>query len=91
MHYVVVIGVLPKWKNGYQSRIANSFFTWLVVFFSTLLFVSFTISFINSRALYGIIAAVHAWVEIPILLLALVIPENSTMNTESLSKEQLIN
>ncbi|UKO97379.1 hypothetical protein [Nostoc sp. UHCC 0870] len=91
MHYVVVIGVLPKWENGYQSRIANSFFTWLVVFLSTLLFVSFTISFINSRAVYGIIAAVHAWVEIPILLLALVIPENSTMNTESLSKEQLIN
>ncbi|MBD2364547.1 hypothetical protein H6G36_25795 [Anabaena minutissima FACHB-250] len=91
MHYAVVIGVLPKWDNPHQYKITNSFFPWLVVFSSTLLFVGFTVSFINARAVYGIIAAVHAWVEIPILLLALAIPENSKMNCEIISSQQFIN
>lgn len=85
MHYAVVIGILPKWENPTQSKMANRLFSWLVVFLSTLLFMGFTISFINTRAIYGIISAVHAWVEIPILLLALAIPETSAMNTETVS------
>ncbi len=88
MHYAVVIGVLPKWENANQFRTTNSFLTyyeqkqfrWLITFLSALLFVAFTISFINARAVYGIVAAVHAWVEIPILLLALAIPEESKVN-----------
>lgn len=88
MHYAVVIGVLPKWENANQYRTTNGFLTyyeekqfgWFVTFFSTLLFVGFTISFINTRAVYGIVAAVHAWVEIPILLLALATPEESKVH-----------
>ncbi|BAZ02716.1 hypothetical protein NIES37_67290 [Tolypothrix tenuis PCC 7101] len=88
MHYAVVIGVLPKWDNANQCRTSNRFLTyyekkhfrWFVTFLSALLFVGFTISFINTRAVYGIVAAVHAWVEIPILLLALAIPEESKVN-----------
>jgi hypothetical protein len=32
---------------------------------------SFVVDFRGTRAAYGLIAAVHAWIEIPILLLAL--------------------
>ncbi|AKG21591.1 hypothetical protein [Calothrix sp. 336/3] len=89
MHYAVVIGVLPKWENTNQFRTNNDFlknydkkqFRWFVTFLSALFFVGFTISFTNTRAVYGIVAAVHAWVEIPILLLALAIPEESKVNS----------
>jgi hypothetical protein len=34
-------------------------------------FVAFVADFAGARAWYGVIAAVHAWVELPVLLLAL--------------------
>ncbi|MBD2205974.1 hypothetical protein H6G33_13970 [Calothrix sp. FACHB-1219] len=85
MHYAVVIGVLPTSEDSKQSRTNNSifigyprkYFTWFIILFSTLLFIGFTIAFNNARAVYGIVAAIHAWVEIPILLLALAIPDTS--------------
>ncbi|AFZ24789.1 hypothetical protein Cylst_2583 [Cylindrospermum stagnale PCC 7417] len=88
MHYAVVIGVLPQWDNANQWRTTNGFFPWhqqkqfrwLVTLLSALLFIGFARSFINARAVYGIAAAVHAWVEIPILLLALATPEETKVN-----------
>ena len=82
MHYVVVIGIFSRWTNYTELQKVDSFFWWLsiehfykfVLFLSVLLFVSFIASFRDARAIYGIAAAIHAWVEIPILLLTLAIP-----------------
>ncbi|AUT01332.1 hypothetical protein CLI64_13500 [Nostoc sp. CENA543] len=91
MHYAVVIGVLPKWEKHHKSQNEHYVFPWLVGFLSVILFVSFTREFIHTRAVYGIIAAVHAWVEIPILLLALAIPENSQISFQGISSQKLSN
>lgn len=83
MHYAVVIGVLPKWETLDRSQKASDVFfsgepkrfRWFAIFLSSLLWVGFTVSFFQARAVYGIVAAIHSWVEIPILLLALARPE----------------
>jgi hypothetical protein len=82
MHYAVVIGIFSRWNTYTELQKSDSFFWWLsmehfykfVLFLSVLLFVSFIASFRDARAIYGIAAAIHAWVEIPILLLTLAIP-----------------
>lgn len=78
MHYLSVIVVLPallghydvaargilKWPNGWQ----------LVVVFGAIglaLFGAFVVDFAQARAFYGIFASIHAWAEIPVLILAL--------------------
>lgn len=82
MHYAVVIGILPKWtdsKFSFEMEKYLNFLPWsdktkfkfLVIALSMLLFIYFNQSFTDARMTYGIFAAVHAWVEIPILLLAL--------------------
>lgn len=82
MHYAVVIHVLPALDDAraWQSP-ANTLrwpsrrlFTAFVVVCSLALFVWFARHFDAARGAYGLIAAVHAWVEIPILLLALALP-----------------
>lgn len=78
MHYAVVLGVLPNWEKNKN----NNFLVWnrqkifetVVIFLSTLIFIYFAQSFTDARKLYSIAAAIHAWVEFPILLLALAIP-----------------
>lgn len=79
MHYAVVIGVLPKWENNCQPKTVyfplSKQYQFINILLSILLFIGFTISFTDARAVYGIVAALHAWVEIPVLLLALAIPE----------------
>jgi hypothetical protein len=78
MHYAVVIGLLDKWNNYSQlAKVNNSkthlkIFNLFIIIISTLLFCGFVNSFAKTRAIYGIVAAIHAWVEIPILLLSLV-------------------
>ena len=80
MHYAVVILVLSKWEHS------DTFLPWprpqlfhcCVMALGALLFVGFTLSFRDTRAVYGIAAAIHAWVELPILLLALAIPAETT-------------
>ena len=81
LHYAVVIGVLPRlvqhdrstasvtlpWPTGHR-------FTWLLVVAGGVSLVLFAQSFSEARALYGIFAAVHAWIEVPILLTALALP-----------------
>lgn len=82
MHYAVVLGVLPNWENNNKNNKNNNFLVWnrqsvfekAVIFLSTLIFIYFAQSFTDARKLYSIAAAIHAWVEFPILLLALAIP-----------------
>lgn len=67
MHYAAVLHLLPRLAGGRPSpRLAA---LWMAVGGATLL--AFTHDFGGSRRLYGVIAAVHAWVEVPVLLAAL--------------------
>ena len=74
MHYAVVLGVLPNWEKNFLVWNRQNIFEKVVIFLSTLIFIYFAQSFADARKLYSIAAAVHAWVEFPILLLALAIP-----------------
>lgn len=80
MHYVVVIAVLPKLGPGeapLRSRLpwpAPRGFIKALVVATAMLLVAYLVSFANARACYGVFASVHAWVEVPILLLACVAP-----------------
>ncbi|MBV6626517.1 MAG: hypothetical protein KI793_26860 [Rivularia sp. (in: Bacteria)] len=78
MHYAVVLGVLPKWEksksNSFKAWNRQRVFEKVVIFLSTLIFIYFAQSFTDARKLYSIAAAIHAWIEFPILLLALAIP-----------------
>lgn len=82
MHYAVVLGVLPHWDDAASWAKARTFFPWqrgwlfrgTVAILGTLLFVAFTQSFTGTRSVYSLVAAIHAWLEIPILLLAIVCP-----------------
>lgn len=82
MHYTVVLGVLPNWEKNKNNNFETNFLVWnrkrifekVVIFLSTLIFIYFAQSFTDARKLYSIAAAIHAWVEFPILLLALAIP-----------------
>jgi hypothetical protein len=83
LHYGVVIGILPRLGSGWaigadaaqreepRPWLTNSQFNWLLIGLGTLLWVWFTKSFIDARRFYGLLAAIHAWLEIPILLLVL--------------------
>jgi hypothetical protein len=75
LHYVVVIGLLPRLGGGSAMKssawLTTRQFNWLLIGLSTLLWVWFTKSFLDARRFYGLIAAIHAWLEIPILLLVL--------------------
>ncbi len=81
-HYAVVIGVLPRLSRAgapdapaplrplvrWPSRRA---FLALLVAAAGLSLWGFATEFGDARAVYGIAAALHAWVEVPVLLLAL--------------------
>lgn len=76
LHYAVVLLVLPRLGGG-PGVTATMFrwpspawFTGLVAGCSLLLFVGYAADFGSARALYGIVAVVHAWIEVPVLLLA---------------------
>lgn len=82
MHYAVVLGILPNWEKNKNNNFESHFLVWnhqsifkkVAIFLSTLIFIYFAQSFTDARKLYSIAAAIHAWVEFPILLLALAIP-----------------
>lgn len=75
-HYLYVIDVLPRslptdargtvrWPRGALALAA-------LVAVSALVLLGFSRDFADARARYGALAALHAWLEVPILLLALV-------------------
>lgn len=84
MHYAVVLGILPNWDKNKNNIFlvwnGQNIFEQIVIFLSTLIFIYFAQSFADARKLYSIAAAVHAWVEFPILLLALGIPAEENHN-----------
>jgi len=75
IHYVVVIGVLPRLiPAGTRPVIgwprAGTF--WLIVAAAGLAaFAGFAADYLLARKLYAVLALLHAWLEIPLLLLAL--------------------
>lgn len=78
MHYGAVLLVLPRLARGRTPRVrtivrwpAPRSFVALVAIASLALAPWYLRSFGDARAAYGVLASVHAWIEIPILLLAL--------------------
>ena len=81
-HYAAVIVVLPlllsRWSPGARGLVAwprGLVFYGLAALAAALAFSGFAVSFVGARALYSLLAAVHAWIEIPILITALTAPQ----------------
>jgi hypothetical protein len=77
MHYAVVLGVLPR-LDAHASTAGSRLpwpaprTFWLATAAATaVLLVGYATGFAAARSLYGVFAAVHAWAEVPALLLAL--------------------
>ncbi len=80
MHYVAVIVLLPKLLAAKQGGChAPTIVPWpswpvfglAVAGIAALAFGIYAVSYTDARAAYGVAAAIHSWVEVPILLLAL--------------------
>lgn len=72
MHYAVVIHVLPGIDGQTPGiRWPKRFPMWVALATAPLLAAFVLWSFSEARQLYGIAATLHAWIEVPILLLAL--------------------
>lgn len=75
MHYAAVLGVLPRFApqapSGPLGRPSWSTYLGLVALGTAVLLAGYAGDFGLARQTYGIVAAVHAWVELPLLLLAL--------------------
>lgn len=73
-HYVAVLLVLPRLlPRGAVGRLrwpGGRWWPWVLAA-TMLALVPFAIDFADARRGYGVLAAVHAWVELPLLLLAL--------------------
>ncbi len=77
-HYGAVIIILPLLSRRLDAR-ARGLFPWpngavfaiLIAAGGALVLAGFFTGFAEARALYGIVAAFHAWLEIPVLILAL--------------------
>jgi hypothetical protein len=70
-HYVAVIDVLPRTLPTPRPRALVVVVTGLV---ALAVFALFVADFADARRSYGVIAAVHAWIEVPLLLLATALP-----------------
>jgi hypothetical protein len=77
LHYVLVLLVLPRLGPGQRSPApAKSHGPWdlpfqlLVAGLAVLFFAAFLGEFRDTRATYGMLAAVHVWAELPAVLLA---------------------
>jgi hypothetical protein len=79
MHYLAVIAVLPRLLARYGRGGSSSLapwpswprFYWAIGALALLVFVFHAADYPNARALYGVAAAIHSWVELPIFLIAL--------------------
>jgi hypothetical protein len=80
MHYLTVIHVLPRLSGDRPPAMPwpkRPVFIGAVVLLGTLLFGYFTQDFAKARALYGVVAVVHAYVELPLLLMFVRLPRAS--------------
>jgi hypothetical protein len=86
MHYAAVIYVLPRCLPGPALALerrgapaARAVIPWpradrfagAIAVFSLAMFAGFALDYGNARGAYSVAAAIHAWIELPILLLAL--------------------
>lgn len=80
MHYVAVIVLLPRMLREKQgAQVGQSLVAWPgwrvfgvgVAMVAVVAFGLYSISYSDARASYGVAAAIHAWLELPVLLLAL--------------------
>jgi hypothetical protein len=79
MHYVAVILLLPQLLKEKQGNAAPAtvvpwpswrVFAGLVAVVATIAFAIYAVSYSDARAGYAVAAAIHAWIELPVLLLA---------------------
>ena len=73
MHYAVVIGLFSRWTPDLDNspiQYPTKYFYLLLGSISILLFIAFQHAFVLTRASYGVVASIHAWIEIPLLLIA---------------------
>jgi hypothetical protein len=86
IHYAVVIGLFSQWTpDGADSpiRYPTKYFYLLLGSISILLFIAFQHAFVLTRAGYGVVASIHAWIEIPLLLIA----TNRKLDTSSINPQ----
>lgn len=76
MHYASVLHVLPAIGERSAAPLEASARQWvwrgLTLFIAAALLAGFIFDFKMARGWYGIFAAVHAWIEVPLLLLAMI-------------------
>ena len=76
MHYAVVLHVLPRLSGGTETAFAaipwpkRRWFQAAVIAVGLLMTIGFVANFRGARSVYSMFAAVHAWIEIPVLLIA---------------------
>lgn len=72
-HYVAVIGILPRLLPGASRGLLPwphpALFATAIVAGSAIGMIGFLDDFAGARGLYGILASVHAWIELPLLVL----------------------
>lgn len=86
MHYLAVIYVMPIMQKRLTPHARGPLFMWphstlfwfAILSATALLVTLYTRDFFFARSLYGIVAALHAYVEIPILLWALAHARDTT-------------
>lgn len=79
MHYVAVIVLLPQLLRAKQQAPSQTIVPWptwplfaaAVATIAAVAFGIYAVSYTDARAAYGVAAAIHAWIELPILLLAI--------------------
>ena len=75
LHYALTIHVLPRMLSKREERETRlpwpdrTLFAQVLFLISVLFLCLFAISFGEARSFYGIFAAFHAWIEVPLLLL----------------------
>jgi hypothetical protein len=81
MHYVAVIVLLPRLQQaqGRAEPAQTTLVSWpdwrsfafLVAVIAAVAFGIYAVSYNDAKAGYAVAAAIHAWIELPILLMAL--------------------
>ncbi|PSB56322.1 hypothetical protein C7B77_12265 [Chamaesiphon polymorphus CCALA 037] len=89
LHYAVVIGLFSRWTptqtDSFIPWLAPKYFYLSICTISVIFLIAFGHSFILTRAFYGVVASIHAWLEIPLLII-LTSRKQHTRTTHQISK-----